>query len=202
MKLRPLSLTLALGATALAACGSDASSSPSNGAGAADASTATDSADAAANFNDADVEFTQGMIPHHQQAVEMAELALDPATGASAEVQNLATQIRGAQGPEVAMMNGWMTAWGQSMPMDMGDSGMSATNGMMSADEMMTLESMQGADFDATWIEMMIRHHQGAIAMAETAKANGSSPEALALADQIITAQQAEIAEMTALLAG
>jgi protein-disulfide isomerase len=55
---------------------------------------------------------------------------------------------------------------------------------------------MNGADFDRTWIEMMIEHHRGAISQSETVKTEGSNPDVLALADQIITAQQAEIAEM------
>jgi hypothetical protein len=64
-------------------------------------------------FNDADVTFAQGMIPHHQQAIEMADIALDPATGASAQVRDLATRIKAGQDPEIQLMTGWLAAWGQ-----------------------------------------------------------------------------------------
>jgi uncharacterized protein (DUF305 family) len=73
-------------------------------------------------------------------------------------------------------------------------------DGMMTVEEMDELGTMTGADFDRMWMEMMIRHHEGAIEMAETVKADGSDPEVLALADAVIAAQQAEIAEMQALL--
>ena len=73
-------------------------------------------------------------------------------------------------------------------------------NGMMSADEMNALKTITGADFDKMWMAMMTRHHEGAIAMAQTVKAAGSSTDVLALADQVIAVQQAEKAEMQALL--
>jgi len=72
---------------------------------------------------------------------------------------------------------------------------------MMSVEEMDAMGAMTGVDFDSMWMEMMIRHHEGAIAMAVTVKAGSSNPDVLALADQVIAAQQAEIDEMEALLA-
>jgi uncharacterized protein (DUF305 family) len=71
---------------------------------------------------------------------------------------------------------------------------------MMSADEMTGLAATTGAEFDDLWMNMMIRHHQGAIAMATTVQSDGSNSDAIALAGQIISAQQAEIDEMNALL--
>lgn len=194
---------VAAGALLLSACGSDSSgSSDSTAAPAAEAA-----GESAGEFNDADVSFAQGMIPHHEQAVEMAAFALDPAAGASAEVQALATQIQGAQDPEIELMTGWLEEWGRPLEMDgmegMDDmAGMEGMDGMMSAEAMTNLASLTGAEFDTAWTEMMIAHHQGAIAQAQTAKAAGSNADVLLLADQIIAAQQAEIDEMTALLAG
>ncbi len=201
MKLRSLSLIAVVGAVGLAACGSDDAASPATQAPATQGPAAT--AAAGVVFNDADVAFAQGMIPHHEQAVEMADIALDPNVGAGGPVRDLATQIKGAQDPEIALMTGWLAAWGQPMQMatDEGHD-MSSMDGMMSADEMDSLGSMTGADFDKMWMEMMIRHHEGAIAMAQTVKAAGSSPDVLALGEQVIAAQQAEIAQMQALLAG
>ena len=70
-----------------------------------------------ADFNTADLQFAQTMIPHHRQAVAMADIALDPTVGASAKVVDLAKRIERTQGPELEMMSGWLTSWGQPMQM-------------------------------------------------------------------------------------
>ncbi len=159
-----------------------------------------------------DVAFAQSMIPHHQQAVEMADIALAPDSGASPEVIALAEQIKGAQDPEIAQMTGWLQEWGAptSMPgatdgmagMDHSghDMGAMTMSGMMTQEQMDQLMSASGTDFDAMWSQMMIEHHQGAIAMAEQVKANSANPEVTQMADQIIAAQQAEIATMQQML--
>lgn len=198
MKLHRLAapmIAVALTAT-LAACGSDGTATTDSVA-VTDAPTATGEV----TLNPADVEFAQGMIAHHEQAIEMAEIALDPNTGASPEVVDLATRIQAAQDPEVELMTGWLTAAGEPIAMDTSDGhDMSSMDGMMSADQMDELAAMTGADFDQMWLEMMIAHHEGAISQSETVKAGGSNADVLLLADQIITAQQAEITEMQALL--
>jgi uncharacterized protein (DUF305 family) len=152
--------------------------------------------------DEADVTFAQNMIPHHEQAVEMAEAALDPVVGAGPEVTDLATRIRDAQDPEIQQMRGWLETWGEPEMDAMSDDEHSThgMEGMMSADEMAELEGRKGAEFDRMWMEMMIRHHEGAIAMAETAKSEGSAEEVKALADAVIRAQQKEIEEMQTLL--
>lgn len=197
MRLRSLAapvLAVSLTAT-LAACGSDDAATTDSVAVADDAPVGE------VTLNDADVEFAQGMIAHHEQAIEMAEIALDPAAGASADVVDLATRIQAAQDPEVELMTAWLTAAGESIAMDTSDGhDMSSMEGMMTADQMDAMAAMTGADFDRTWLEMMIAHHEGAISQSETVKANGSNADVLLLADQIITAQQAEITEMQALL--
>jgi uncharacterized protein (DUF305 family) len=197
-RLAVASATLAL-AGALAACGSD--DSP-----AADTAPAAETTSPAASdvvLNAADVEFAQGMIAHHEQAIEMSEIALDPNVGASAEVVDLATRIQAAQDPEVELMTGWLEDAGAPLTMDMSDGhDMSSMDGMMSADEMDALAAATGTEFDRMWLEMMIAHHEGAISQSETVKASGSNADVLALADEIIVAQQAEIAEMQALLGG
>jgi len=197
-------LAFALVAT-LAACGSDDSPSADTAAtettAAAEAPSSTPAASAA--LNDADVEFAQGMIAHHEQAVEMAEIALDPNRQAGAEVTDLATRIQAAQEPEIEQMTAWLTEAGESITMDMSEGhDMSSMEGMMTAEQMDALAVATGTEFDTMWLEMMIAHHEGAISQSQTVKANGSSPDVLALADQIIAAQQGEIAEMQALLAG
>jgi uncharacterized protein (DUF305 family) len=189
------SIALALTAV-LAACGSD---DPSDGA-----TTPTDVAVESTTgvaLNDADIEFAQGMIAHHEQAIEMAEIALDPNVGASAAAVDLATRIQAAQEPEIEEMTGWLTAAGEPATMDMSDGhDMSDMDGMMTDEAMDALAAATGAEFDTMWAEMMIEHHEGAISQSETVKADGSDPDVLALADQIIAVQQAEIAEMRQLL--
>lgn len=199
-------IALALGAT-LAACGSDDSPSAATAPPAATAdpavSTGPGASTGSAALNDADIEFAQGMIAHHEQAIEMAEIALDPNVGASAEVIDLATRIKGAQDPEVAQMTEWLTAAGQPVGMDTAEGhDMSSMEGMMTAEQMDAMAEMMNDEFNRRWLEMMIAHHEGAIAQSQTVKANGSNADVLALADQIISAQQAEIAEMQALLEG
>jgi len=205
MKRLPAILIIGAVSTVAAACGSDHSDmdmgSATTAASAANATTASAPGDQA-SFNDADVAFAQGMIPHHQQAVEMAELALDPTRAASPEVVDLATRIQAAQDPEIQLMTGWLDAWGQPMEMDMVEGDMGSMEGTMSEEDMAALAAASGTDFDRMWLEMMTAHHRGAVKMAETEQTDGMDPDAIALAGQIIAAQQAEIEEMRGLLEG
>jgi len=145
-----------------------------------------------AEFNDADVMFSQHMIPHHEQAIEMSDIALDPSTGASAAIIELATQIQGAQDPEIAQMKALLTAWGKSMEMGPMDSS-SMMDGMLTVEDLDALGQLKGADFDAAWATAMIAHHEGAIAMANDVLADGKNSEILALANAVISGQTAEI---------
>jgi uncharacterized protein (DUF305 family) len=180
-----------------AACGGDDSSADTTTAPAA-----TTAGEAGA-FNEADVTFAQGMIAHHEQAIEMAEIALDPTVGARAEVTELATRIRDAQGTEIDQMTSWLDAWGRPTTMDTsGGHDMESMDGMMSAEDMDRLGTLTGSEFDTAWLQMMIEHHEGAIAQSEDAKADGTNPDVAVLADAIIAAQSAEIDTMQGLLGG
>ena len=187
---------------ALSGCG-DSTSMPGHGG----MPMAPSSAPAgAATFNDADVTFAQSMIVHHRQAVAMAAMADGHAT--SAAVEELAAKIKEAQQPEIDTMNGWLTAWGRpaampgmSMGSDMDGMDHSSMPGMMSDADMDKLMNSHGAAFDKQFLTMMISHHEGAVAMARQETAQGSNPEALALARKIVADQQAEIATMRGLLA-
>ncbi|WP_423203138.1 DUF305 domain-containing protein [Krasilnikovia cinnamomea] len=188
----------------LAGCGGDHASSPGSGMGHGMGAT-TASASPGAVFNTADVTFAHMMIPHHQQAIEMAELA--PTRAASSEVKALAEKIKAAQQPEIDLMNGWLVSWGQPTPMPGMSGGMAMPGishgpmaGMMSQQDMKALEAASGAAFDKQFLTMMIGHHQGAITMAQQEQAQGSNPDAKALAAKIVTDQQAEIATMQDLL--
>lgn len=162
--------------------------------------TATPGADAA--HNQADIEFARGMIPHHQQAVEMSEMVIE--RGGDPEVVALATQIRDAQAPEIELMRGWLEDWGADQPDDghQAHGGMGMDDmGMMSDADMDRLHDASGPAMDTMFLEMMIRHHQGAITMAETELRDGEYPDALDLARTIIRTQQAEIDQMRSMLA-
>ncbi|MFJ9372955.1 DUF305 domain-containing protein [Streptomyces sp. NPDC101455] len=192
-----LAVTASVAALTLAACGSDGDGKASGG---------TASATATGGHNAADVSFSKEMIQHHRQAVEMAGLAAGHAS--SAQVKSLATKIEGAQAPEIKTMSGWLTSWGEQVPQDMSgmDSGMnhdmssSATPGMMSDADMGKLEKASGADFDTMFLTMMVEHHEGAVHMAKTEKADGSYAPATELAADVITAQSAEIKQMNTML--
>lgn len=181
----------------LGACGGHDMSSMSGTEGSD--SSPSSSSDGTADFNDADVTFATDMIAHHRQAVEMAELAETRAE--SPEVKDLATQIMDAQDPEIETMAGWLTSWGEPVPEDMSGMDMSSSMpGMMSQDEMTSLENTTGAEFDQMFLAMMVEHHQGAIEMAKSEQSDGLFPDAIALAKQIETAQTDEITTMQALL--
>lgn len=201
MRKKPLAVAalVVAGALTLAACGGDNdATSGMNGMGSFSSASPSSSGDATADFNDGDVTFATEMIPHHRQAVEMAELAEPRAQ--SGEVKDLAMRIMNAQDPEIQAMSGWLTEWGKPVPSDtssdMGGMDMSGTNpmpGMMSDDDMDQLMNASGVDFDRMFLTMMIEHHQGAIEMAKTEQSDGMNADAIALAEQIESAQTAEI---------
>lgn len=159
-----------------------------------------------ADFNATDVAFARGMIPHHGQAVQMADMALDVST--NAEVRALADQIKAAQSPEIEQLTAWLTAWGQDAPDpnammedEMNQSDGMVMSGMMSAADMARLGNSAGTEFDRMFLEMMVVHHEGAIEMAEQELDEGKYQPTKDLAAAVIAGQQAEIGEMNALLA-
>ena len=200
----PTARAVALAAAAvltlgLAACGADDGShmdgSMMGGSSA--------SADAADDHNQADVMFSTMMVPHHLQAIEMADLVPDRTQ--DPEVRDLAQRIRGAQQPEVDTMTAWLGSWG-ARPMDghggmEGHDGHSGMDGMMSEDEMVELGALRGAAFDRRWLEMMVEHHEGAVDMAQAVLRNGRHAGTRVLAGEIIESQQKEIDEMKGYLA-
>ena len=150
-----------------------------------------------ADFNDADVMFAQMMIPHHEQAIEMSEIALDPASGASAAIQDLAVRIRDAQDPEIELMKGFLATWGAPVDPEDGMDHSSMMDGMLTVEELDELAGLQGSEFDVRWAQAMIAHHKGAVAMAEDVLADGKNAETRKLAEEIIANQQAEIDELS-----
>jgi len=189
-------------AVILSSCAGQADVPAAAGASSAISGSATESTPASGGHNDADVQFTQNMVVHHEGAIAMADLAASTTT--AAEIKSLAQRISAAQGPEITKMNSWLTEWdapsaGQAdmSGMDMGGMKMDG----LSQDEAMTeLGAKTGADFDRRFLQLMTEHHRGAIDMAKTELSSGSNPQARELAQTIIDAQQMEIAEMAQLL--
>jgi uncharacterized protein (DUF305 family) len=198
-----------------ASCGSSGtSSSPTTTGASATSTTSMSSGTPTAGLtehNDADVAFAERMIPHHQQALTMALMALDARAGASDAVKALATKINGAQTPEIKLMQGWLNTWAApasatTVMQTMGSSPvgtsmtMTGADGMMSDVDMHAMAAATGPAFDKLWLTGMIAHHQGAITMAATEKQSGMNQEALALAASIASGQTAEVTEMQQML--
>ncbi|MFF1374581.1 DUF305 domain-containing protein, partial [Streptomyces virginiae] len=184
---RSAAATVAVSAAlVLAACGNgnDASAGPT---------AASPSASAPASqgqHNAADVAFAKGMIPHHRQGIEMAGLA--PSRAQSAEVKKLAEDTKRAQDSQIKTLSGMLTSWGEQVPAE-GSHSAHGMAGMMSPQEMENLKNSSGATFDTAFMKLMIKHHEGAVEMAKTEKAQGVFPDAKTMADAIVTAQSAEI---------
>jgi uncharacterized protein (DUF305 family) len=139
--------------------------------------------------------FLQMMIPHHEQAVEMSDLALS--TSKNAEVLKLAKQIKGAQAPEIINMRGWLADAGLSE-----DPGHSMCNGMcamLSDSELSALKGSKGKAFDRLFLTGMIAHHEGAVHMVMMIE-NSPNSDINKLGQEIIKSQTAEIELMTELL--
>ncbi|MEU0188320.1 DUF305 domain-containing protein [Streptomyces afghaniensis] len=210
---RAVLVAAAVGAgVVLVACGGDGGDSSGSGSGSghdahASASASPSAGDEAGTTagarNAQDVSFAQGMIPHHRQALEMARLA--DGRAASGAVKDLAARIEKAQDPEIRTMTGWLKAWGEDVPeagggMDHSASGHSGMPGMMADEDMARLEKSSGKAFDTQFLTLMVEHHEGAVEMATTEKSKGRYGPAKAMADDIVTAQNAEIREMNRLL--
>lgn len=167
------------------------------------------------DHNDQDVSFARDMVQHHAQALAMVDLTLE--RDLEPEVQQLAEQIRDAQGPEIELMVDWLVSWGEDVPEtvrdhanaghgdehgdhgEQGDTGHDMP-GMLTAEELQSLEDAPDAEFDELWLRAMIAHHQGAVEMAEVQQEEGEFRPAVELAGDIVAAQEAEIARMQALL--
>ena len=185
----------ALAALLLAGCGAQAAGhSSEHGAGHSTEHSAAP--EGATDHVEVDVAFASGMVVHHQGALAMAQDALQRAS--TPEVRALAERVVAAQQPEIDEMEGWLAAWGEDGGSHVGHdtAGMSG----MSEGDSAALEAATGTDYDRLFLEQMTAHHRDAVEMAQQEQAQGSAPEAVALAERIEADQTAEIAEMAGLL--
>ncbi|MFI6789935.1 DUF305 domain-containing protein [Nonomuraea sp. NPDC050383] len=191
--------TVAAAALALlTACGGtgDEAAAPGAAADAPVPAARQTSAQPSGEHDDADVMFARMMIPHHRQAVEMADLAATRAE--DPEVRKLAERIKAAQEPEIAAMSGWLREWGE--PESAGGHMRHRMPGMMSADDMEDLEAVSGEIFDKEFTRLMIEHHKGAVEMAQTEQRQGLNAGAKQLARSIESSQRDEIDQMRRIL--
>ena len=155
-----------------------------------------------AKFSNADLMFADMMIPHHEQAIEMSDLALE--ISENPEILALARKIKAAQAPEIEQMKLWQDDGdpghaGHDMMEDFDHSG-HGMMGMLDESEMTELANATGVEFDRLFLQGMIVHHEGAIDMAEMV-VDSDNEEAAALGKAIIETQEREIEEMKVLLA-
>lgn len=149
--------------------------------------------DSSSKYSADEIMFAQMMIPHHEQAVTMSELAFTNTT--NSEVLALATAIRDGQAPEISQMQSWI---GNKTGHDAGSHNMTM-GGMLSEEELDTLASLKGEAFDQLFLTSMIAHHEGALDMVNMIK-NSTNSEVSTLAANIVKSQSAEIEAMKALL--
>jgi len=154
----------------------------------------------------ADVEFMQGMIMHHQQAVEMT--ALIGSHTEDKDVRTLGAKISSSQADEIRFMQRWLATRGQATSMEMAGMDMAGKSmpqmpGMLTPEQMAALRKARGAEFDHLFLTGMIQHHNGALVMVkdlfDTAGA-GQDAELFNFASDVDNTQRAEIRIMQKLL--
>ncbi len=152
--------------------------------------------------NDADKRFVQDMIVHHQQAVYMSGLA--PQRAASSDVKGLASRIHDVQGPEIDMMNRWLSqhAVPTVKPNAPHGHGGAPMPGMATAEQLDALKNAKGESFDRLFLQWMIAHHRGALTMADEVRRNGVDIRVQEIADDVTAEQSDEIRRMEKWLNG
>ncbi len=145
--------------------------------------------------NQADIQFSQQMVPHHQQSIQAANLAAERST--SEYVKTTAAAIVQAESAEIEKMNGWLKSWNAAVLPAAGHAGHSMP-GMLTSGQIASLENLSGAEFDKTWLPLMAEHLRNGVTMAKTVIASGEHAETKELAEEIVKNQTEAINEITA----
>jgi uncharacterized protein (DUF305 family) len=190
-----IAVVTAIATLTLSACASDTAQDTGTAEMATTETATTETATAematGAPFTDSDLMFAEMMIPHHEQAIEMSELAVK--LSQDAEVVALAREILAAQAPEIEQMKTWGNL---NLEAHAGHTMM----GMLTPDQMSALSAATGSAFDRLFLEGMIAHHEGAIQMAQMV-IQSPNAEARKLGEEIVASQTAEIELMQKMLA-
>jgi uncharacterized protein (DUF305 family) len=176
-------------------CSSDSNSSATKPA--ASPATSVAVSPTAKTFNDADAMFARGALAHHQQAVELAEIALDPRAAAREEIKALSTAIV-SPSPDFEAIEQMIASEGLTKEMSKDE--MTSMAGMASETDIKDLETLTGADFDKRWLTTLIAHHEGAIKMAKSVIDNGQSPQLDTIANKLLGDRSKELELMKSLL--
>jgi uncharacterized protein (DUF305 family) len=150
-------------------------------------------------YNSLDAWYVRMMIPHHGQALEMAALA--PSRARSPLVRAVAERITVAQGPEIDVFRAWLAARGLSEQDDDKGHDHGAMRGMLPPEAMRALAGLTGDAFDKVFVDMMVVHHEGAIAMCRDVLKVGVDERLHELATGIAAEQSAEISRLRELVA-
>ncbi|KNX38275.1 DUF305 domain-containing protein [Luteipulveratus halotolerans] len=148
----------------------------------------------------ADVDFMQGMIVHHAQAITMVDIALAGLTDSQA--RSLAGRIKAEQKPEIDAMKRWLDKHGEKVPPQATNTRMTATGhhgsmpGMATRQQLLDLQKATGPAKDRQFLTLMIRHHQGALTMVADRAKSGTDDDAERLANDIGAVQSAQITAM------
>jgi len=166
-----------------------------------DAATATDLSRVQATADD--VEFMQGMIHHHLQALDMT--ALLATRTESEDMRKMAHRMELSQSDEIKMMRHWLHVRGKEAPDDhaLHRPGAPMMPGMLSADEMQRLAQAKGKEFDRLFLEGMIKHHAGALVMVDqlfSIPGAGQESGIFAFATDVVADQRTEINRMRVML--
>jgi uncharacterized protein (DUF305 family) len=193
-------VAVATSIAALLLLGCSGQSSSGRGESAAPAETVSG---VAAEVNQEDVRFARLMAPHHDQAVSMCEMVLSKKRGVKPEVRDLAEQIAKVRESQIETLNGWIQSWdpgGDLEPAEDENAPHHGGHGLMTERQMQELDLADGPDAQRLFLEGMIRHHEGAVAIAEAEVTGGSYPDAVELAKEMVATQKAEIAAMQQIL--
>jgi uncharacterized protein (DUF305 family) len=156
----------------------------------------------AGTFNDTDVMFLQMAIPHHEQGVDMARLAVERASGA--DVRDLAAAVVATQDDELADMKQWLGDWNQPVAADPDPHAHAGHGGMHGTDPEFVAalrRTPAGPDFDRTFLNLFTGHQHGAVELARMETSGGRYPRARDLAERIVSSRTAQIGQLARLLA-
>ena len=147
------------------------------------------------NYTGADIMFLQMMIPHHQQAIDISNLAMKASQ--DAELIELAKIIARDQAAEIKQMKAWLTDAGASEAMGHSMDGM---GGMLNDDELAALSAATGKEFDVLWLKGMTEHHDGAIHMTQMIE-DAQNADIKVFGTKVIKDQSEQIDQMKKMLA-
>jgi uncharacterized protein (DUF305 family) len=153
-------------------------------------------------YTKADVEFMQGMIAHHAQAIVMSRMA--ESHGANPQVLKLSNKIDQSQVPEIRIMQGWLQRNNQFVP-DTSSWHTVMMSGMLTPAQLSELDAARGVDFDRAYLRLMIQHHNGALKMVDdlfNTPLAGQEVDVSVFANDVVTAQTVEIGIMQRLYTG